>query len=98
MVSWYTRTIYDYVAVGTTIIVLMVVLNKVLRRLGVNREAATGYSLILPWLLGFVIWNVGPFVASFYFSLTDYDLLQPPKFIGFDNYVEMFTDDPTFWP
>ena len=50
MLSWYTRTIYDYLVVGAGIIVLMIVLNKVLRRLGVGREAATGYSLILPWI------------------------------------------------
>jgi multiple sugar transport system permease protein len=98
MVGWYTRTIYDYLAVGAVIVVLMIVLNKVLRAFGVRREVATGYSLILPWILGFVIWNVGPFAYSFYLSLTDYNGLQSPKFLGFDNYQRMFTDDRNFWP
>jgi multiple sugar transport system permease protein len=98
MVSWYTRTIYDYIAVGACIVVLMVVLNKVLRRLGVNRETATGYSLILPWILGFLIWNLGPFLGSFYLSLTDYNGIQTPNFLGLDNYREMFTNDRLFWP
>jgi multiple sugar transport system permease protein len=98
MVGWYTQTIYDYLAVGAGVIVLMVVLNKVLRRLGVGREAATGYSLILPWILGFLIWNLGPFAASLYLSATDYNGVQPPNFVGFDNYVRMFTDDRNFWP
>jgi multiple sugar transport system permease protein len=98
MFSWYSRTIYDYVAVGAVVIVLMVVMNTVLRRLGVKREVATGYSLILPWILGFLIWNVGPFAASFYLSLTDYNGIQSPHFVGLDNYVRMFTDDRNFWP
>jgi multiple sugar transport system permease protein len=36
-------------------------------------------------------------VASFYYSLNRYDLLRPPKFLGFDNYVELFTTDPNFY-
>ena len=98
MLSWYTRTIYDYLAVAAGVIILMIVLNKVLRRLGVGREAATGYSLILPWILGFLVWNLGPFAASLYLSLTDYNGVRTPKFVGFDNYVRMFTDDRNFWP
>jgi multiple sugar transport system permease protein len=97
MVRWYTLTIYDYLAVGTVIVVMMFVLNKVLRAFGVRREVATGYSLILPWVLGFVIWNVGPFAYSFYLSLTDYNGLQTPKYVGIDNYRRMFTDDRNFW-
>src|SRR5688500_6539447 len=98
MFGWYGKTLVDYVVVGTTVVVLMLALNRGLKRLGVKRETATGYSLILPWMLGFLIWNLGPFVASFYLSLTDYNILQPPEFIGLDNYVEMFTDDRNFWP
>ncbi|MBA2775236.1 MAG: sugar ABC transporter permease, partial [Chloroflexia bacterium] len=75
----------------------MFVLHKVLRLFGVNREAATGYALILPWMIGFLVWNLGPFVASLYLSFTEYTILAPPTWIGFDNYVEMFTDDRSFW-
>ncbi len=76
----------------------MVGLNWLLRRLGVKREVAAGYSLILPWLLGFIIWNLGPFIASFYLSLTDYNILQAPQFVGVANYVTLLTQDPNFWP
>ena len=98
MLSWYTLTLTDYVVVGVAVIASMVGLNRLLRRFGASRETATGYSLILPWILGFLIWNLGPFVASFYLSFTQYNILQPPEFIGFDNYVEMFTGDRNFWP
>ncbi len=97
MFAWYGQTVVDYVVVGATILVLMLVVNRVLRWFKVGREAATGYTLILPWILGFVIWNVGPFAASFYLSFTDYNILQPPTWVGIANYREMFSDDPNFW-
>jgi multiple sugar transport system permease protein len=95
--SAYALTLTDYVVVGAAILIAMFLLHKVLRLFGVNREAATGYALILPWMLGFLIWNLGPFIASLYLSFTEYTILAPPTWIGFDNYVEMFTDDRNFW-
>ena len=97
MVSWYTQTLTDYVTTGAAIIVAMFTLHWVLRRCGVGREAATGYALILPWIVGFLIWNLGPFLASLYLSFTEYNVLQSPKWIGIGNYTRMFTQDRSFW-
>ena len=36
--------------------------------------------------------TIGPMLASLYLSLTDYNLLQAPNFIGIENYLEMFED------
>jgi multiple sugar transport system permease protein len=57
-----------------------------------------GYLFLTPWLLGFLGLFLGPGLYSLYLSLTKYDVLSPAKFIGFDNYVKMFTADPLFWP
>jgi multiple sugar transport system permease protein len=95
--SWYALTLTDYVVVGAAILGSMFLLHAVLRKFGVGRETATGYALILPWLIGFIVWNLGPFLASLYLSFTDYTILSPPTWLGFDNYVEMFTDDRNFW-
>ncbi len=62
-----------------------------------SREAVFFYLTISPWLLGFLFFYLGPIVLSFYFSLTRWNLLTDPVFIGFDNYVKMFTRDPLFW-
>jgi len=97
VLSWYALTLTDYVVVGAAIFLAMFLIHRLLRWFGVGREAATGYALILPWLIGLVVWNVGPFVASLYLSFTDYTILKPPAWIGFDNYIEMFTDDRRFW-
>jgi multiple sugar transport system permease protein len=63
-----------------------------------RRENIYGYLFMLPWLIGFFGLFVGPGLASLGFSFTKYDVLSPPKFIGFGNYVKMFTDDDLFWP
>jgi multiple sugar transport system permease protein len=53
---------------------------------------------VMPWVLGFLIWNLFPIAASLYFSLTDYNVLQAPNFVGLANYERLLTGDPNFWP
>jgi multiple sugar transport system permease protein len=60
-------------------------------------EAAAGYTFLSPWLLGLFGITVGPMLYSLYLSFTDYDLLQDPEWVGLENYVRMFTHDPTYW-
>lgn len=55
-----------------------------------------GFTFISPWLIGFLGFIVGPMIASLYFSFTNYDLLSDPTWIGLDNYINMFTNDPRF--
>ncbi|MGI5131265.1 carbohydrate ABC transporter permease [Pseudonocardia sp. CA-107938] len=60
-------------------------------------EARAGYVFLSPWLLGLFGVTVGPMLYSLYLSFTDYDLLQDPEWVGLENYVRMFADDPTYW-
>jgi multiple sugar transport system permease protein len=53
--------------------------------------------LISPWLAGFLLFVLGPMVASLFISFTKWDLLSPLKFVGLQNYEKMFTRDPLFW-
>ena len=57
-----------------------------------RREMFTAYAFILPTLIGFVIFIVGPMLASFAISLFDWNMLTPPKFIGLDNYNALIAD------
>jgi multiple sugar transport system permease protein len=61
-----------------------------------KKEALDGYLFILPWILGFFIFTIGPMIASFYFSFTDYPLLENAKWAGLANYRKLFTHDPLF--
>jgi len=62
----------------------------------ITREKIDGYLFITPWILGFLFFTIGPMLASFYFSFTDYSLLEPSKWVGLKNYRELFTEDPKF--
>ena len=52
----------------------------------------TGLVLISPFIIGFVIFILYPFVCSFVTGLTNYDNIHQPEFIGFENYRNMFSD------
>ncbi|MCF6408431.1 carbohydrate ABC transporter permease [Pseudalkalibacillus salsuginis] len=67
------------------------------RKVKSDNHNVTGYLFISPFLIGFFSLTIFPILYSFYLSFTDYDLLGTPNWIGFDNYVRMFTADPTFW-
>ncbi len=62
-----------------------------------RRDLLVGLLFISPWLAGFFLWTAYPLVSSLYYSFTRYDLLRPAVWIGFDNYIELFTDDPQFY-
>lgn len=60
-----------------------------------RKRLREGYLFISPVLLGLVIWVFGPMFLSLYYSFTNYNVLQPPKFIGLANYKALF-NDPEF--
>jgi len=67
------------------------------RRRAGSRNNLAGLMFMTPWLLGFVFIVGGPVLASLYLSFTDYSLLGSPEWIGWDNYVLMFTTDDRFF-
>ncbi|MFO7631610.1 MAG: sugar ABC transporter permease [Caldilinea sp.] len=56
-----------------------------------RREAIDGMLMASPWMIGFVIFIAGPMLFGLYVSLTDWDIISAPKFIGLENYVRMFS-------
>ena len=61
------------------------------------RRQLVGYLFIAPWLIGFLVFTAGPFLASVYLSFTKYDILSPPQWVGIANYQSLLRDDPLFW-
>ncbi len=61
-----------------------------------SKEARAGLLFALPAILGFAIFTLGPMIASAFFSLTEYNGVGSPDFIGFENYQVLFTTDPAF--
>ena len=64
------------------------------RRRGLSKleQGYMGFILVLPWLIGFCIFKLYPFVSSLIYSFTDYDLFKGVhNVVGFQNYIDAFT-------
>ncbi|EFG64440.1 ABC-type sugar transport system, permease component [Streptomyces sp. SPB074] len=55
------------------------------------------YVFLSPWMIGAVALTLVPMAVSLYLSFTDYDLFDPPHWVGLRNYTEMLTEDPRYW-
>ena len=60
-------------------------------------ENIVGYLFFSPWLLGIIFFNILPILSAVYYSFTQYSVLQPPEWVGLNNYYEMFYVDELFW-
>src|SRR5664279_972831 len=87
----YLPTLIRYALVAVGLGILMVIFYRVQIALGAKREAATGRTLVMPWVIGFLIFTVFATGASLYLSFTDYNLVQSPKWIGLQNYTNLFS-------
>lgn len=55
-------------------------------------ENLAGYLFMSPWIIGFLLLTAGPMIASLYLAFTDYNLFDTPRWVGFENFTEMFSD------
>lgn len=62
-----------------------------------RREAVAGVLFVVPWLVSLLIFTAYPVLAAFYLSFTEYNILEPPEWVGLQNYQTMFTSDTSFW-
>jgi multiple sugar transport system permease protein len=68
-----------------------------LRLTPARREAFAFYLFAAPWLIGLLVFTLGPMVASFLLGFTSYDIITPARWIGLANYQTLFTNDPFIW-
>lgn len=61
-------------------------------RVRFSGETRAAYLFLSPWLIGFLVFTAGSMVASFVLSLTSYDVINPPSWVGLDNYREAWSD------
>ena len=66
------------------------------RRAHNRKETVAGYGFLVPWMIGFLGLTVGPMIFSLYLAFTKYNLFTEPEWIGLDNVVRMFTEDPNY--
>ena len=68
------------------------------KRKAARRRRLLVLGLMSPWIVGFTVFLLYPLVMNGYLSLTHYDLLNPPRWIGLANYRYAFGSDPDLWP
>lgn len=86
----YLPTLGRYILVAIGLFVIMYVVYRVQLRLGVRHEAAAGRALVMPWVIGFLIFNVFTIGSSFYLSFTEYNFFRAPEWVGLENYERLF--------
>lgn len=62
-----------------------------------KRNLRNGLLFISPWIIGFILFTAFPLISSFYYSLTDYNLIAEPNFVGLENYKKLFFEDNLFY-
>ncbi|WP_294500300.1 sugar ABC transporter permease [uncultured Gemmiger sp.] len=68
--------------------------TKKKRSSGLGRaQVRLAMVFIAPWVIGFVAFSLYPIVTTLYYSFTEYNLFSPPKWVGLQNYVDMFGDE-----
>ncbi len=93
-------------AVATVIFIILsslavaAVAKLVVRWRGKNRlyqsRTFAGYFFASPWIVGYIIFVIGPTLASLYWSFTRFKLPEPPVWVGLQNYIQLLTTDDQF--
>lgn len=60
------------------------------------RKNGSLYLFMVPYLIVFFTFTILPVIVAMYYSFTYFNVLEPPQFIGFDNYIRLFTADDLF--
>ncbi|WP_223067894.1 carbohydrate ABC transporter permease [Paenibacillus caui] len=60
------------------------------------RKHKESYLLMAPYLLFFILFTILPVILSFVFSFTYYNMIEPPRAVGWYNYIRLFLDDDIF--
>ena len=64
---------------------------------GQKSENLAGYLFIAPWLVGLVLFALGPVLLALGASLTDWNIFHEPRYVGAANYAKVLAQDPEFW-
>jgi multiple sugar transport system permease protein len=62
----------------------------------INKDYVSSYLFLVPWLIGFFVFTLYPMGYSLYLSFTEYNILQPPKWVGFRNFFIMFVGNAEY--
>ncbi len=70
--------------------------RKIFRLKNTTKEALSGYGFLLPNFIGFLVFTSIPVIVSLVLAFYKWDLLSRAQFVGFDNFIRLFTEKE-FW-
>src|SRR5689334_19640892 len=91
VVGTYGPTLVRYIGVALGLVAFMVVIYRIQLAFGVNHEAAAGRSLVTPWVICFLVFQLFPIGTSLYLSFTKYNLFKAPEWVGTSNFNDLFS-------
>ena len=71
--------------------------RRIRRTQSAKQENRVAYLFASPWIIGTLVFTVGPMLLSLLMSFSEWDIIQPAKWRGVGNYTEAFSTDPRFW-
>ena len=72
-------------------------MQKNILKKSLNTVENSGYTYLLPWMIGFLVFQFYPLALSLYYSFTNYGVGDSHQWIGLENFVRMFTVDEDFY-
>lgn len=61
----------------------------------IKKDLKWGYVLLSPYIIGLIVFSIIPLLCLAYYSFTEYNLFNPPEFVGLKNYIKVFSDVET---
>ena len=61
-----------------------------------RREARAGLLFVLPWLVSLLVFTTYPVFGTLGLAFTEYNVVEPPRWVGLDNFWRMFGEDQDF--
>ncbi len=91
--------VISYISILLLVLLTVIIWNSLITKNKnyFSKQWYEGIVCAAPWLIGFAIFGGGPILFSIVMSFCHYDILSPAKWVGFDNFKWVFTEDPLFW-
>lgn len=96
--NWAIGTLVGLALLGSLVAWIYTPELKIRRTHRAKLESRTAYLFIAPFIIGMLVFTVGPMILSLLMSFADWDIITPARWRGFGNFQEAFFVDPTFWP
>jgi multiple sugar transport system permease protein len=91
MPSW-LLPLLPFLTIIIGIYIIIAIIAVIAVRKGARKKTVSFYLMVSPWIIGFLLFTLGPMIFSLFISMTQWELVSDPVWVGLDNYKMLFTD------